>query len=265
MKKQSFTLIEAVVVIFIIILLAIAFSPNLVRRSEQAAVDQATTQLVNAVYETKSLAISPTRVTDEGKVMQAWIIILNIADSPRNYCYHVDVGTVSPCPGILGNIDDGLRIPGNSYVILAAEDTHPSLLRTKIKEVKLPNNVSVFFNFPCHGATQPNCPVGPAPEACFWKPHFRHIDGAIGFEGRYYDYPDLLEGFPTGYWITGLWGTEAGNPATRPRYSELVVVGAKYNDTENRFDTQNCIDGRYEGHACKKIQVDNITGAVNVL
>ena len=244
-NRPSFTLIEIVVAVTIIILIAsISFSPGLARRNQQATLDRAVEQIVNAVFETRSLATSPTLVTDQGKVMQAWILVLNISHNNQTYSYGGTSYTV---------LADG-------YSIYAAEDTDPNLPRTEIKKVKLPSGISVFFALPCHQTSDPNCTGGG--ESYFWKPHFRHLDGAIGFNGRFFSNPDYISGVNTAYWIPEMWGN---NYASHPPYSELVVVADRLAKPEATYDVSNCVNGRYNNKLCKKIQVDNITGETNVL
>jgi len=246
-NRQSFTLIEIVVAVTIIILIAsISFSPGLMRRNQQATLDRTVEQIVNAVSETRSLATSPTLVTNAGKVMQAWILVLNISHNNQTYSYGGTSYTV---------LADG-------YSMYAAEDIDPKLPRTEIKKVKLPSGVSVFYALPCHQTLDLNCTGGG--ESYFWKPHFRHLDGAIGFNGRFFSNPDYISDVKTAYWIPEMWGGDI-DYASYPRYSELVIVADRLANPEATYDVSNCINGRYNNKLCKKIQVDNITGEINVL
>src|SRR3972149_5814928 len=84
-KNKSFSLVEAIVSIAIIALLAVAFTPGLTRHQQQLELERTTQQLTNALLETRSLAVSPTNVTATGKVMQFYIMILNISGQNQRY------------------------------------------------------------------------------------------------------------------------------------------------------------------------------------
>jgi len=266
-KNKSFTLIEVIVTIFIIILLALAFTPGLNRSIQRTELDRALKQLQDGIFETKSLAISPTRVGSSGKVMQAWIFILNITNSKKKYCYPVKNGNIPLC-GFSGSTTSYSILP-HSYVIFAAEDTNPNSTRIFIKQVSLPGNVSVFYDKPCHGDPQALCPSALA-ESYLWKTHFRNVDGNIGFGGRYSDNPDKIGDIVTSYWIPELWGNDCSQPKNCPQYSELVIVSGNIDNPESTFDTGSCNNGYYNNASyanlpCRKIKVDNVSGEIDVL
>lgn len=274
MKRKSFTLIEATVSVMIIILLAVAFTPNLNKRQEQTELDRAVDLITNAVQETRSLAISPTETTNKGRVMQAWILIFNISNSAREYCFHVEgqVNSTSSCANLY---TDGYVVPAKSYIILAAEDTNPNFPRKVVKKpIALPKDISVIFDFPCHGNPTTQCNSGVGGESYFWKPHFRHMDGAIGFDGKYYNYPDLSDTNSTGYWLPqpSIWGNNASSSNGTPSYSHFVVVSGHVASPESTYpedgstdSTKNCVSGTFKNMKCKIINIDNINGAVTVL
>lgn len=255
------------------IILSVAFAPGLVKRQQQAEIDQVVNMITNAVQELRSLAISPTRVDpDTGKVMQAWIMILNMHPTDyQDYCYPVEDGDRTACGVAVGTGKPSQRIPPHSYIILAARDTSPSITRYKIKTVSLPDiqhsNIRLFYNFPCHYNGNFNCPPVSIPdtESFLWKLHFRHLDGAIGYAGRYYNYPDVSYGYAIGYWQEGIWGLGCSSPANCPQTTDLVVVGGSLiNDPGPESNVSLCSSGIYNGKPCKIIHVDNVTGAVNV-
>lgn len=249
-KRKSFTLIEAVVSVAIIMMMAVAFAPNLSYQNNQSNLDRAVSQLQSAIYETRSLAVSPTTVTQSGKISQAWIIIFNISQQNHDY---------TPAGQIWS-------IPANSYAIFSAEDTNPNFPRRQIKKVSLPSDISIYYDLPCHG-NEINCPANSA-EAWFWKPHFRHADGVIGFNGRYYNFPDSESGHPIGYWLPEVWGNSVNPLAGTPSYSQLVVILGKINGTQNITDVNRCSNGVFDNNRsqpCKILRVDNITGEVDVL
>ncbi len=285
-KNQSFTLIEAMVSIAIIILLGVAFAPNLSRRQGQTELDSVVGQLTGAIFEVRSMAISPTEVTNSGKIMQAWILVLNISNSEQIYCYKVvpEPGVTSVDCGLAAPYQ-GIKTPSHSLTILAAQDIFPDFNRRVIKQVTLPSTVSIFYNLPCHGATGAGYDfdyyIGPSTKHCpgtgepyFWKPHFRHLDGAIGFNGKYYNFPDTLGGADVSYWTRDLWSNAVDAEPQLPRHSEMVVISGHVNNPESTYDTRNCQNGVYggsdldapevRGNSCRRIRVDNITGDVSV-
>jgi len=267
MEHKSFTLIEAVVTIAIILLLTVAFTPGLARRQQQVELDRTAQMIINGIYEARSLAISPTKVTSTGKVMQAWIMVMNMHPTVEQlYCYPVDVGTVPGCNG--GN---GYNIPPHTFTIFAAEDTNPTFTRYRIKQVNLPSNLTVFYDFPCHYPDEDGkCPAsGGINEAFLWKVHFRHLDGATGYGGLYYNNPDNIGGYDIGYWRPIMWGNSCQiydeDTTDCPKYSKMVIVGGNLGNNP-LSDTTTCINGIYTASnlKCKTITVDNITGSINV-
>lgn len=274
---KSFSLIEMIVAIGIIILLAVAFTPGLTKHQQQVELEAATQQIQNAVYETRSLAISPNYISEDGAVMKHYFLILNITDTDRKYITQLNssvVPSADDCrdkygPGKLA-FNDNCRwgnVPGKSYTIYAAESSSLSSLRNQIKQVQYPKYISIFYDYPCRGigpSFAPNCSAGSG-ESYFWKPHFRNIDGMIGFDGRYFDYPDVVSGISTGYWVEELWG---GNPTSVTK-SNVTIVWGNISSPETTYTDCDTTAHTYtesgKSYPCKVLEVDNITGAINVL
>lgn len=250
MKKQkSFSLIEMIVSIGIIILLAVAFTPGLTKHQQQIELEAAVQQIQNAVYETRSLAISPNYISNAGRMMQHYILILNITGDPKTYVTQWGppyTGSLEDCRLLSSPFPDGCkneRVSPKSYTIYAVENMDLSFERHRIKQINYPRYISLFYDYPCRdGATAPTCPSGGgAGESFFLKPHFRSTDGMIGFNGRYFDNPDSIGGIETDYWKSFMWGIEGYGPDT-PRQTKLVIVWGNnsVSNPENTFDTNLC-------------------------
>lgn len=80
--KKSFTLVEILVTVGIIVLLAAAAGPALKIHQDKANLDNAVTKIKDGILETQNYAFAPER-TDPN--LTGYIFVLNMSSSPQDY------------------------------------------------------------------------------------------------------------------------------------------------------------------------------------